>query len=313
MLASLRALRAAGVLGMNRRNGFIMEHNPRRLYPLVDDKLRTKELAQAAGIDVPPLYGVVRIVHEVETIESLLEGRDDFVVKPAHGSGGDGILVITGRQGTSFRGSDGALIELSEVQHYVTNILSGVYSLGGHPDVAMIEYRVQLAPIFERVSYRGIPDVRIIVHLGVPVMAMVRLPTRSSGGKANLHQGAIGAGIDLATGCTGSAVWHDQVIDRHPDTGEPVAGIEIPSWDKLLGLAARCYELTGLGYLGVDLVLDRDLGPLILELNARPGLAVQIANRCGLRPRLEATQRARLAMETIEDRVRWAKAEFAAS
>ena len=57
-----------------------------------------------------------------------------------------------------------------------------------------------------------------------------------------------------------------------------------------MNLAARSYELTGLGYQGVDLVLDKDKGPLILELNARPGLNIQIANRAGLLTRLQLVE-----------------------
>ena len=69
-------------------------------------------------------------------------------------------------------------------------------------DYAIIEKRVVVDPVFEEVSYEGIPDIRIISLLGYPAMAMVRLPTRLSGGKANLHQGAIGVGVNLATGKT---------------------------------------------------------------------------------------------------------------
>jgi len=308
MFAAARKLRQAGVLGINGRNcRYIMRHNPRRLYPLVDDKVATKRLAEEAGIAVPKLYGLLRIQHQVATLPELLARYDDFVIKPAHGSGGNGILVVTGRQHGRFRATDGSLLELTELQHYVSNILSGTYSLGGHSDTAMIEYRVQFDPVFEKISYRGVPDVRIIVFLGFPVMAMVRLPTRVSGGKANLHQGAIGAGIRLADGTTESAVYNDQIVSEHPDTGSPVSGVQIPHWPQLLTLAARCYELTGLGYLGVDLVLDRDLGPLILELNARPGLAVQIANQAGLKHRLAAAEKAQRKVRTIEDRVAWAR------
>jgi alpha-L-glutamate ligase-like protein len=311
MLGVARRLRRVGVLGINRRNSrFILEHNPRSLYPLVDDKVQTKRLAEEAGIAVPDLYGVVRIHHEVEELGSLLAAYDDFVIKPAHGSGGNGILVVTGQQRERFRTADGSLVELTEVQHYVSNIVSGAYSLGGHPDVAMIEYRVQFDPVFEPISYRGVPDIRIIVFLGFPVMAMVRLPTRVSGGKANLHQGAVGAGVCLADGSTLSGVCNDEIVSEHPDTGNSVSGVEIPHWPDLMKLAARCYELTGLGYLGVDLVLDHERGPLILELNARPGLAVQIANRSGLRPRLEAAEKARQEISALEDRVEWARTVF---
>ena len=158
----------------------------------------------------------------------------------------------------------------------------------------------------------GVPDVRIIVFLGVPVMSMVRLPTRLSGGRANLHQGAVGAGVDLATGTTLTAVWRNDVVEEHPDTGNKVSDVKIPGWQALLKLAARCYELTGLGYQGVDIVLDRDKGPMILELNARPGLAIQIANRSGLEPRLRIVEQRYRDLKTPESRVEFAQKHFAA-
>ncbi len=158
----------------------------------------------------------------------------------------------------------------------------------------------------------GVPDVRIIVFFGVPVMSMVRLPTRMSDGKANLHQGAIGAGIDIDTGRTLTAVWRNDTIDEHPYTGNTVSDVQLPRWERLLELAARCYELTGLGYVGVDLVLDKDLGPLILELNARPGLNIQIANRTGLLSRLQLVEAHREKLKDIEERIAFARRHFAA-
>src|SRR5690606_27237946 len=134
----------------------------------------------------------------------------------------------------------------------------------------------------------GVPDIRIIVYRGVPVMAMMRVLTRRSGGKANLHHCAIGAGIDLATGRTLRAVMDDRVIDSHPDTGLAVCGFEVPDWNGLLELAASCQSAVGLGYLGADIVLDANHGPLVLELTARPGLSIQIANQAGLEARLNA-------------------------
>ncbi|MGD8844202.1 MAG: sugar-transfer associated ATP-grasp domain-containing protein [Desulfobacteraceae bacterium] len=123
-----------------------------------------------------------------------------------------------------------------------------------------------------------------------------------SAGKANLHQGAIGAGVDMATGQTLDAVWRNRVIKEHPDTGHLVSGIQIPHWEKLLQLAAGCYELTGMGYLGVDLVIDAVKGPLILELNARPGLSIQMANQCGLLPRLLKVKAAHYEFGDIDAR-----------
>ena len=199
LFARTKALSRRGVLGLNERNAdLIMRHNPRRLYPLVDDKLRTKRLALEAGMAVPDLYGTVRTDHEASQLEDLLEGLDQFVIKPAHGSGGDGILVVASRsRGDRFRLINGHVVDLVELKHHVSNTISGQYSLGGNPDVAIVEYCVRFDPLFNQVSYLGVPDIRIIVYRGYPAMAMVRLPTRQSGGKANLHQGAVGAGISV--------------------------------------------------------------------------------------------------------------------
>jgi glutathione synthase/RimK-type ligase-like ATP-grasp enzyme len=71
-----------------------LRYNPRRLYPLVDDKLRTKELALRAGIAVPELYVVVEIEKQVRHLHERIRAHSEFVIKPARGSGGDGILVI---------------------------------------------------------------------------------------------------------------------------------------------------------------------------------------------------------------------------
>jgi len=306
-----KKLKEAGVLGLNQRNGdFILKYNPRRLFPLVDDKLLTKNLCGKVGISVTELYAVIEIQKQIETIETLLSQYRDFVIKPSRGSGGEGIVVISGKIKELYRTVNGHLMSLDEIKQHLTRILSGVYSLGGQPDKAIIEYRVQFDPVFEKISYLGVPDVRIIVFLGVPVMAMVRLPTRLSGGKANLHRGAIGVGIDLKTGKTLRAVWRNSVVEEHPDTGNPVEGVEVPNWSRLLDIASRCYELTGLGYQGVDLVLDKDHGPLLLELNARPGLQIQIANRAGLLPRLRAVEANIASLKTPAERVRYAQENF---
>lgn len=305
-------LKRNGVLGINRRNAeYTLVYNRRDRYPLVDDKTLTKVLAQKAGIAVPELYGVIEIHQQMRKLPGLLREHREFVVKPACGSRGDGIVVVTGRSRDQYRTAEGGLLDDEEMCFHVSNILAGTYSLGGQTDKALIEYRVNFDPVFEAITYRGVPDVRIIVFLGVPVMAMVRLPTRVSRGKANLHQGAIGTGVDMATGETLSAVWRTGVVTEHPDTGNRVSGVRIPKWDTLLELAARSHELTGLGYQGIDIVLDRDKGPLILELNARPGLAIQIANQSGLRNRLETVERERAGLRTIADRIAFARERFA--
>ena len=309
--APMLGLSRGGVLGLNARNGdYIMRYNRRKLYPLVDDKVLTKQVLEKADMPVPGMIGVVRHMGETGKLKARLGGREEFVLKPANGSGGDGILVVVGRRNNLYAGPDGRLYDDDDLSHHLTNVLSGLYSLGGQPDKALLEELVQFDPAFSQIAFQGVPDVRVIVFLGFPVMSMVRLPTRSSHGKANLHQGAVGAGICISSGKTTGGVLGNRRVDLHPDTGASVCNFEVPAWDRILDMASRCYEAVGLGYIGVDLVLDRDRGPLILELNARPGLNIQIANACGLRSRLELIESEAPTNAPPPERVAWVRERF---
>jgi alpha-L-glutamate ligase-like protein len=266
----------------------MLPHNDRQHYPLVDDKTITKHMFLEHGIPVPPLYAVLRSVGELRDLDERLSAHRSLVVKPARGSGGRGVLVVADHNPSGWVTASGSMLSREEVRCYVADILSGLYSLSGLADKALVEYRVQCDPVFSRVSYRGVPDVRIIVYREYPVMAMLRLPTRRSGGRANLHQGALGAGIDLDRGITLHAVHGSTPLRLHPDTGESVIGLAVPQWDTILLVAARIAEFIPLGYMGVDIVIDAEHGPMVLELNARPGLAIQMANAAGLETRLQA-------------------------
>lgn len=312
--ASTRQLRQQGVLGMNSRNiEYIARYNSRHLYPLVDNKLSTKHAAQAAGIAVPKLLGVIENQWQLKGLAELVKDRQQFVIKPNRGSGGKGILVIAGRDFEFYVKSNGRKMGLPDIHRHVNNILSGLYSLGGKPDSAMLEALIRYDEVFTDYTYEGVPDIRIIIFKGFPVMAMLRCSTHASDGRANLHQGAIGVGIDIVTGHSLFAVQHNRLITQHPDTGKSFDKLSIPGWDEILKLAASCFEMTKLGYVGCDIVIDRDIGPIILELNARPGLAIQIANGVGLVKRLQQIEA--LSLEELEltaaERVAFIKQPFA--
>jgi len=288
---SPRRLKNLGMLNMNRRNvDYIARYNDRTSYPLVDNKLKTKLAVSEYGVKTPKLLQVVRQQHEISHFREMAEDLAGFAIKPAKGSGGKGITVITGRDGDDFIKASGARISVAMLERHLTNILAGLYSLAGTPDVAIVENLVQSSPALARYSFQGVPDIRIVVFQGYPVMAMLRLATTASDGKANLHQGAVGVGLDIGSGQSLNAVQFNRPITLHPDTGLALENIQIEDWENMLEMAARCYEATGLGYMGVDLVVDANEGPLLLELNARPGLAIQMANGCGLLPRLNAIE-----------------------
>jgi alpha-L-glutamate ligase-like protein len=304
-------LRDRGILGMNARNiGFIGRYNQRKNYRLADDKLQTKSAALARGIPVPELYGTVEYQFQVKTILDSLSGRDSFVIKPAQGSGVKGILVITGRDGDKFVKSSGALIDEREVRRHSSNILAGLHSLGGRNDCAMIEALIHFDPVLKDYSFEGVPDIRVIVFRGVPVMSMMRCATHSSDGKANLHQGAVGVGIDIGSGQSICAVQHNRIVTQHPDTHIVFDQLKVPHWQQVLELAASCAEMTGLDYLGADIVLDSQAGPMLLELNARPGLAIQVANQVGLRHRLAAAEKIAQLTDNQAEKINLARQQF---
>ena len=288
LFTAARRLKKLGVMGMNCRNAaYILDHNPRAVYPVVDDKRRMHALCRRIGVPTPAVYGEVGAHSLLRRLPELLTDRGDFVIKPNRGSAGRGVLVVMGRAGAQFIRHNGQRVGLDQIRQHVSDILSGMYSLGGRPDQALLQQRVRLHPAFESIAYKGIPDVRVIVYRGEPAMAMLRLPTRASNGRANLHQGGIGAGVDLASGFTHHAVQGNRFVLAHPDTGVPVVGMRVPYWGEVLDMSRRVAAAVGLGYLGVDIVLDAAQGPMLLEANARPGLAIQIANARGLLPRLK--------------------------
>ena len=297
------------MIGINERNiRYVNALNPRRSLVTVDDKYITKKLAQDLDIPTPELYGVIRDARDMKKLPEMIEHPDGFVVKPAQGSQGKGIIVIDSPLKNGWRLSSGRRISRDVMQFQINNILSGMYSLGGQPDKALIEYRVKFDDVFGKISFKGVPDIRVIVLKGIPVFSMLRLPTAASDGKANLHRGGVGVGVDIATGETLRAMQYDALIDVHPDTAHPLEGIHTPYWDDILMMAARSYDMTGLGYVGVDIVLDRDRGPLLLELNARPGISIQIANRRGLRSVLEKAMMLGDEKRSAEERIALARA-----
>ena len=304
-------LSKAGVLGINSRNlDFIAAYNPRRFYPLVDDKIITKELAIEAGVTVPELYGVIRYGGDMHLLEEVAKRHKSFVVKPNRGSGGGGIMVFNGVARAGLRRMNGQIMAWADVKYHLNNMLSGMFSMGDGSDQVMLEERLVPHSAFSKLAFGGVPDVRVIVFRGIPVMAMLRLPTAESDGKANLHQGGVGAGIDLETGLTTRGVQHNDSIDLHPDFETPVRDFQVPGWPEILDLVSRLGHHVGLGYVGVDIVICEHKGPTLLELNARPGIAIQTANLRGLRPLLEAIHALPSVPEDVHERIEIAKANW---
>lgn len=273
------------VLGMNLRNSeFIFKHNPLKLFRLVDNKILTKEALIRHGIQTPKMYFAVKSYFEVKRLHERFLRHETSVMKPANGFGGEGVVIVNKVSADGYEVSGMGTMTVKQMDDHARDILSGIYSLTQMPDHALCEEKLEPDPAIASLTYKGIPDIRVVLFRGVPVMAMLRLSTLKSKGKANLHQGGIGVGVDLATGHTLHAIQSGQYLTHHPDNGTPLIGVSLPHWQSVVDLATRCYDAAPLGYLGVDIVLDPRRGPMVLELNARPGLMIQMANRMGLKP-----------------------------
>ena len=281
-------------LTKNERNKVYLRKNTAEARTIADSKLKTKRLLMKAGVGVPKLIARFRNQEELESFEwERLEGN--FVVKPVSGYGGEGILIIRrrGKWAGDWQKMNGETVTTEDIKRQCQEILAGRYSIYSMPDYVLVEERIKIHPLFLAVTRAGTPDIRVIVYNKVPVMAMLRIPTEKSSGKANLQQGAIGLGIDLATGITTFGIeGKGEPIERIYDYGKKrrrkVNGIKIPFWREILETAIKVQmTVPGLGFVGVDLVLDKEKGPEVLEINARPGLSIQLCNKAGLKSRME--------------------------
>lgn len=309
------------ILGLNRRNQeYVRPYNPPSAKAIADNKIVTKRVLKKEGIGTPEVYKLIRTKKQLQYLDwdSL---PNSFVIKPNKGTGGNGIIVFYGKKKgqNAWIRPNGKTMTQRDIQLHIENILEGRYSMGSKNDIAIIEERVKTDPFLKQYSYKGVPDIRIICFSGVPVMAMTRLPTKRSNGTANLHSGAICTGIDISTGITTysmhmrpKGLMSDtyEIIDQTMDLKEnkSLSGMQIPDWDKLLTIALKCQKATKLGYIGVDIAIDRDKGPVVFEVNARPGLGIQVANQAGLRWRLEKVKG--LEVKSIKHGIRIGKNLF---
>lgn len=290
--ARLRELlrRRRRVVGINRRNlTLVYPHNRRRDYPLADDKLLAKARFAEAGVPVPETLATCRGLFEVPATVDGLVGRGGFVVKPANGSGGGGIVVVVGWDAAAggWRAAGGRLVTPVAMARHLADVVFGVHS-NQLEDRAFVERRVSPHPFYGGLWADGLCDVRVVTLRARPVMAMIRVPTAASRGRANLHQGGLGIAVDLSTGLTTRAVHRGRPVTVHPESGAPLTGLQAPAWQGVLEVARRAAAAVPLGYLGVDVVVDAEAGPLVLEINARPGLEIQNVAGRGLAEAIEA-------------------------
>ncbi|MEM6321496.1 MAG: sugar-transfer associated ATP-grasp domain-containing protein [Bacteroidota bacterium] len=269
------------VLGINERNvNYVYAHNPKKYFPLADDKVLCKKVLHQYQIAYAETYGIIERVGDIAAVWATVQQYNSLAIKPANGSGGGGILILKKKNGQWTR--NGQPFSNQEIFSHLARIIMGIYAFGSS-DKVLIEQCIEPHPFFHEIYPEGVPDFRIILLNNQPVMGMLRVPTDKSDGKANLHQGGLGIGINLETGRLTYAYDGEKYHQNHPDNNNVILGKKIPYWKELVALSVQTSKAFPLNYLGIDIVLDKTYGPMIMEINVRPGLGIQLANRRGLR------------------------------
>jgi len=276
---------------MNSRN-YYTKLNPKSARKFGFSKLKTKELLEENKIPTARVYHVFSTRTDLEQViwEQI---PTPFVIKPASGSAGKGVAIITEKKPNQsvWLDQDGDELSKIDIELHTANILDGEFTTWGSSNEAIVEEMIVSHPTLAKYSYHGTPDIRVIVFNSVPIMAMTRIPTKESEGKANLDKGAIGLGIDIATGITTHGVYgKSEHITHFPDTKKKVNGIKIPHWNEVLLIAVKAATAAGFVYMGADIFIHAEQGPMIVELNGFPGLSIQLCNKAGLKRRLERVE-----------------------
>ena len=325
-------MKLSNILGLNARTQqFSYRFNTIQGKKIARSKIQTWRVLRNKGIPTPKVLKRFKKSSDILDFDwESLPGA--FALKPSRGLGGEGIIVIKKRlidrklskksllipgsvntkeneKNCRWLTTQKTIVTPDDLKLHILDILEGAYSMGSEPDVAFIQEYVGRHKAFRKFAYRGTPDIRIIVFRKVPVMAMLRLPTKESKGRANLHQGAIGVGVDIVTGITTKAIYGGGYIRVKPGTKRKLHGIKIPNWRKCLEIAVEAQIASQLNYAGVDVVMHPEKGPMIIEINSQPGLQIQLANSAGLRRRLDKIED--LQVVNAEHGVRIAQALFA--
>jgi hypothetical protein len=258
--------------------------NPEEFRPLTDKALFYR-YCDELGIPTPKLYALVL---EPGTgwrpaggpLQTLADWttflRDDlpeeFVVKPSRLNGGDGIHVFL-RDGEGF-------FDIEAGRSYSVGAFLDDLFPRARADTLIVQERVRNHPEIDRLSGTGALQCLRLTTLAVDgECRVVHAYFRLISGSAivdNVSDGATGhlvAGVSLDDGALGPAMTTDgdglgpALLETHPDTGLPVAGLRLPYWEEACSLvctvAPRFLPLTALGW---DVALTPD-GPLIVETN----------------------------------------------
>lgn len=275
------------ILWQNARNlNYIKWYNDSIAKKLADSKLKTKEFLSEKWISVAETLMVIEKHGDIRE-DSLSHLDLPFVVKPNSWYGWKGIIVFDKKDiDWNYISNWWKIYSKKMLKSHFSDIIDWFFSLSWYRDSIIIEKKILLDHQIELLWKFWLPDIRVLVFNKVPVMAMLRVPTLQSWWKANLHAWACWVWIDIWTGKLTYITKSSKIIKSIPDIWD-IRWIKIPKWEEILTLAVKVQFITNIWYVWCDIVLDDKKWPILLEMNIRPWLEVQVANMSPLKDRLD--------------------------
>src|SRR3989442_6257637 len=183
------------VLTMTVRNReFVGKYNSPGLMAMVT-KDAVKGLLLPLGVPMAATYLILRERSDLGKFKEWMRGHEVFALKPSSSYGGEGILLVTGKQGDMYRTNMGSM-SASQIETLAFSILEGQFH-GGQQDTAVVEEMLVQDETLHDIVPMGLADIRVISFLGYPAVAMMRIPTITSGAKADIYLVAVAAVVRM--------------------------------------------------------------------------------------------------------------------
>ena len=208
-----------------------------------------------------------------EAFCSFAKGKEKLILKPIHNFCGSGIRIYE---------------DLSDLRGIYQEVIQAP---------AVVEQWIRQHPVLDRVYSDAVNCLRIIsVYKNGEIRFLAGGVTWGLKLKiANASASGIVSPVDFETGLLPypAGDFEGHVYEKHPVTGAPVKGLQLPFWKETLEMiknAAR--EVPGVAYIGWDVAITPD-GPAIIEGNTTPGyryyqIPVHMVHKTGNRAAYEA-------------------------
>ncbi len=250
----------------------------------LNNKIVFSRIVASYGCRVPEYHAVIRDGRMTpvgdrydfrapeDVIDACLSG-DSFIVKPASGGRGYGVMALTSE-------GDGIALNYRQVEPGL--VRGALSSLREGTVLELVRHRAFAHEIFPEATN----SMRVLTMWDMArkepfiVYAAHRFGRPESSPTDNYSRGGVISLVDLETGALGPAysdhgraepVWYES----HPDTGTRIEGVVIEDWRRFVErLLQLCREMSFIPYIGWDIVLTDD-GFCVLEGNNYPDVTFQ--------------------------------------